>query len=104
MKKLVFILIISIVLTTELCGQTPDVNSCIESYNSQKTMGYNALAVAIDNGFFVCGYAFGQPAKKYADRQALGECERARLDPANEVQGIRKIMTRCRIMQYQLVE
>ena len=42
--------------------------------------------------------------KEYAARAALNECEKNRLNPTNEVQGLRKIMTHCRIHQFKLIE
>ena len=105
MKKLAFLsAILFITVTLNGFAQQADVSSCSNAYKGQVTKGYNALAMAIDNGFFVCGFAFGHPTKEGAAKQALSECERNRLNPANEVKGMRKIMTHCRIHEFKLME
>jgi hypothetical protein len=104
MKK--FILLFMLLTTFAFYGyaQQPSVDSCIGTYNAQLAKGYNALAAAIDNGFIVCGFAFGIYDKGDAAKQALDQCEIGRLNPANEVQGKRAIMTHCRIHEFKLVE
>lgn len=105
MKKLILIFIVSMMLTGYAFGQeSANPQSCVDTYKGQVTKGYNALAMAIDNGFVVCGYAFGGYDKGYAARQALSECEQRRLDPANKVQGMRKIMTHCRVHEFLFIE
>jgi hypothetical protein len=91
-------------LATFAFAQQDNVSTCYETYKGQITKGYNALAMAIDNGFSVCGYAFGHFDKQRAFKQSIAECENKRLDPANEVDGVRKIMTHCRIYQFKFVE
>lgn len=105
MKKLILIFVLSLVAAGYAFGQeTANPQSCVDTYKGQITKGYNALAMAIDNGFVVCGYAFGQYRKGYAAHQALNECEQRRLDPANEVRGMRKIMTHCRVHEFHFIE
>jgi hypothetical protein len=104
MKKIVFLLSVLAIYSVNGFAQQETVASCFESYKGQLAKGHNALAMAIDNGFFVCGFAFGSYSKESASKKSLNECEVNRIDPANEVQGVRKIMTHCRIYQTQLLE
>lgn len=104
MKKIVFLCIVCIGLATYTFAQQPSVDACYDTYKTQKAKGFNALAVAIDNGFFVCGFSFGQFDKQRAFKQSIAECENKRIAPANEVEGMRKIMTHCRIYQFDMVE
>lgn len=104
MKKIISLFIVLATYAVTGMAQQETIASCIESYKGQLAKGYNALAIAIDNGFFVCGYAFGNFSQKAASQKSLEECETNRLNPANEVQGIRKIMTHCRIYHTQLLE
>ncbi len=102
MKKIIFLfIIICSVFALNGFAQQESADSCIQSYKGQLAKGYNALAMAIDNGYFVCGFAFGGFDKVEASKKALAECETNRLNPNNEVQGKRKIMTHCRIYQFQ---
>ncbi len=104
MNKIFFLCMIFIAFSLNSFAQQEDKASCFNNYKGQKTVGYNALAMAIDNGFSVCGYAFGGGSKKSATNQSLNECESKRLAPAMKVDGIRKIMTHCRIFKFDLVE
>ncbi len=104
MKKFVFLFAVSFLITGSCFAQLSLASACFQSYEGQLTKGYNALAVAVDNGFFVCGFSFGQYDKGTATRQAIDECEVKRLDPANDAQGQRKIMTHCRIHRFRLIE
>ena len=100
MKKLILMVAVSGLLAfSGYAQQETSVDDCINSYKTKITRGYNAVAAAEDGSFFVCGYANGLSLEKYAERQALGECEQRRKDPANEIKGIRKIMTHCRILE-----
>ncbi len=101
-----FVLLILFLTTFAFSGfaQQTGVDSCVGTYRTQLARGYNAMAAAVDNGYFVCGFAFGQIDKGDAAKQALTQCESNRLNPANEVQGQRTIMTHCRIHEFKLVE
>ncbi|MBU2511126.1 hypothetical protein KJ966_07300 [bacterium] len=104
MKKLVFLFAATFLVVSVGVSQESGMESCFQSYQGQLAKGYNALAIAVDNGFYVCGFAFGSFDKGSAAQKAITECETIRLDPVNEVQGKRKVMTHCRIHRFQLVE
>ena len=104
MKKIVFLCLLGVIFAVNGFAQQESVSSCFESYKTQKAKGYNALAIAIDNGYFVCGFSFGSYSKISATKQSINECETNRLSPTNEVQGVRKIMTHCRIYQFDIIE
>ena len=104
MNKIVFLCLVLFVLSLNGFAQQEDVATCYNNYKGQKTVGYNALAMAVDNGFSVCGYAFGGASKKVVTNRSLNECESKRLDPAMKVDGIPKIMTHCRIFQFDIIE
>ncbi len=104
MKKIIFLTMVLIAFSLNGFAQQDDIASCYNAYRGQKTIGHNALAMAVDNGYFVCGYAFGGYNKISVTNQAMNECETKRLDPALKVNGIRKIMTHCRIFQFDIIE
>lgn len=104
MKKIIFLCFVTLFVTASAFAQQQSVNECYDSYRSQLAKGYNALAMAIDNGYFVCGFAFGSFDKQMAFKQSIAQCEAIRVDPSNQIQGIRKIMTHCRIYQFNIVE
>jgi hypothetical protein len=104
MKKTVFFCVLFIGLALNGFAQLDDISTCFETYKTQKAMGYNALAMAVDNGFSVCGFAFGGFSKQSVSKQSLNECEMKRLDPSLKVEGVRKIMTHCRIYQFDRIE
>lgn len=104
MRKTLLSILFCISIAFQIQAQESNISDCYQNFESQKKLGYNVLAMAIDNGFFVCGYAFGVGDKGYAARIANNECERKRLSPENEIQGIRKIMTHCRIYEFKLIE
>ncbi len=104
MKKLIISILFLTMFAFYASAQQANVSSCVSTYSAQLARGYNAMAAAIDNGFVVCGFAFGKMDKSDASKQALDECERNRLSPANEIQGKRTIMTHCRIHEFKLIE
>ena len=104
MKKIAFLTLIVWSLSMSSFAQEGGLNSCYQTFKSQLAYGHNALAVAMDEGFFVCGFGYGYQKKEYAARAAINQCERNRLNPTNEVQGLRKIMTHCRIYQSEIIE
>ena len=104
MKKIVFLFVVMMAFAASSFAQQANEKQCYDAYVAQQRLGYNALAMAIDNGFFVCGFAFGSYSKEGATRQALNECEGNRVAPANEVMGVRKIMTHCRIYEFKRIE
>ncbi len=104
MKKLVFLFAATFLIAYVGFAQDSGMDVCYQSYQGQLAKGYNALAIAVDNGFYVCGFAFGSFDKGSAAKKAITECESKRLAPVNEIQGQRKIMTHCRIHRFQLVE
>ncbi|MBU3917756.1 hypothetical protein KKA14_19685 [bacterium] len=104
MKKLILSIAISVSLVGYVFAQGAGNNTCLDAYQSGKTKGYNALATAVDGGFSVCAYVVGQPTRKIAEKNALDNCEKARRDPAEESQGIRKVMTHCRIVEFSFIE
>ena len=104
MKKIAILFIMITAFAVSGFAQQTSTKECYDAYTAKQVKGYNALAMAIDNGFFVCGFAFGSYSKEGASRQSLNECEVNRLNPVNEVQGVRKIMTHCRIYEFKLIE
>jgi hypothetical protein len=104
MKKLIVSIAISLLFVGSAIAQSGGNSTCYDSYQSGKTRGYNALAVAADGGFSVCAFVVGQPTKKIAEAIALANCEKARRDPAQENQGMRKVMTHCRVTEFSIVE
>ena len=104
MKKFAILILLLISFAGSGFAQQTGIDACAGTYRAQLARGYNAMAAAVDNGFIVCGYAFGMYDKSEASRQALDQCESARLNPANEIQGSRKIMTHCRIHEFKLIE
>ena len=103
MKKLVLSIAISMLFAGFAIAQG-ESNSCLEAYKSGKIKGYNALATAVDGGFSVCAFAVGKSSKKVAEKIALVNCEKARRDPAEVTQGLRKVMTHCRIVEFAFIE
>jgi len=104
MKKIIFLFVVIMAIAASGFAQQTSIKECYDAFAAQQASGYNALAMAADNGFFVCGFAFGSYSKEGATRQSLNDCEAKRLDPANEVQDVRKIMTHCRIYEFKLIE
>ncbi len=104
MKKLILFIAISLMLTVFTLAQGGGNNACFDSYQNGKTKGYNALATAVDGSYNVCAFVVGQRSKKMAESIALRNCEKSRRDPAQETQGIRKVMTHCRIVEFVFIE
>ncbi len=104
MKELVLSIAISMLFAGFALAQGGGNNACYGSYQSGKTIGYNALAAAVDGSFSVCAFVVGQPSKKIAEKIALVNCEKSRKDPAQETQGVRKVMTHCRIVEFAYIE
>ena len=104
MKKIVFLFVVMLAFAASNFAQQTSTKECYDAFAAQQTLGFNALAMAIDNGYFVCGFAFGSYSKEGATKQSINECEGKRIAPANEVMGVRKIMTHCRIYEFKVIE
>lgn len=109
MKKLALFLILLFVVPLSGSGaadsdRVASMYQCFPPYKARKDKGYKALAVAFDEPYYVCGYSWGAPKKKYAEEAALYYCESGRTDPRSSTNGIRNVMTHCRIHAIELVE
>jgi hypothetical protein len=101
MKKIFTLCLFCFFGITLSMAQEP--GSCFDQYNNGLAPTYNALARAVDGQYSVCAFANGAPSKKSAERKALSDCEKLRKAPDNENNGVRKIMTHCRIVQFKAI-
>ena len=101
MKKIITLCLFCLLSVSISVAQ--ESGSCFDQYQNGLAPTYNALASAVDGQYSVCAFANGAPSKKSAERKALSDCEKLRKAPDSETNGIRKIMTHCRIVQFKAV-
>lgn len=80
------------------------IEACYSEYKQKTESGHKAFALAFDTPYFICGFAWGASKAKYAINGALDYCEQGRRNPQAEVNGVRAVMTHCRIYQSEVIE